>query len=81
MERLTRKLEKGKAGLADLCQLYRASSKLPIIEAGLREHAGPHAELLQSRCAFLYCNFQHLSLRLGVLRLARNISMLFLQEL
>ena len=49
MERLTRKLEKRKATLADLCQLYRASSKLPIIEQTLRNHSGAHAELLASK--------------------------------
>ncbi len=51
MERLTRKLEAGKASLADLCQLYRASAKLPMVEEALRAHAGPHAELLAQRFA------------------------------
>ena len=46
---LNRKLEKGKASLSDLCQLYRASSKLPGIIQSLREHTEPHAELLASR--------------------------------
>eukprot|EP00884_Botryococcus_braunii_P018503 jgi/Botrbrau1/5336/Bobra.0346s0010.1 len=41
IERLTRKLERGKTSLADLCQLYRASSKLPSIESALRAHEGP----------------------------------------
>ena len=49
VERLTRKLERRRASLADLCQLYRASSRLPLIEAALRDHAGPHAPLLVSR--------------------------------
>jgi len=46
---LTRKLEKGKAGLADLCQLYRASSKLPAIAGTLTNHEGIHSQLLASR--------------------------------
>ncbi len=49
VEMLTRKLEKGKAGLADLCQLYRASSKLPAIAGTLTNHDGPHAQLLSAR--------------------------------
>ena len=49
MERLTRKLERRRVSLADLCQLYRASSRLPLIEAALREHTGPHAPLLATR--------------------------------
>ena len=51
MERLTRKLERKRATLADLCQLYRASSKLPQICAALSAHQGPHAELLGTKCA------------------------------
>ena len=49
IERLTRKLERRRIGLADLCQLYRASSRLPLVEQALREHEGGHAELLVSR--------------------------------
>lgn len=51
VERLTRKLQRRKCSLADLCGLYRASSKLPGIAAALQNHAGEHAELLLSRCA------------------------------
>ncbi|KAK9813003.1 hypothetical protein WJX72_007194 [[Myrmecia] bisecta] len=51
VERLTRKLARKNCSLADLCQLYRASSKLPMIEAALREHEGPHAQLLATRYA------------------------------
>ena len=51
VERLTRKLERRKASLADLCQLYRASSRLPMMQQAFREHEGPHAALLVSRCA------------------------------
>jgi DNA mismatch repair protein MSH2 len=51
VERLTRKLQRRKCSLADLCGLYRASSKLPGIVAALQNHAGEHAELLLSRCA------------------------------
>lgn len=51
VERLTRKLERRRASLADLCQLYRASSRLPMIEQAFREHEGPHAELLTTRRA------------------------------
>jgi len=50
VERLTRKLARRRTSLADLCQLYRASSRLPHIEAALRDHAGPHAALLVARC-------------------------------
>jgi DNA mismatch repair ATPase MutS len=49
VERLTRKLERHKTSLSDLCQLYRASSKLPMIQAALLDHPGPHAELLRTR--------------------------------
>ena len=52
VERLTRKLERRKCSLSDLCQLYRASSKLPLIQTALLEHPGTHASLLQSRSAF-----------------------------
>eukprot|EP00891_Asterochloris_glomerata_P003123 jgi/Astpho2/3123/fgenesh1_pm.00051_%23_46_t len=51
VERLTRKLERRRCSLADLCQLYRASSKLPAIVDVLQAHEGPHAELLRSRFA------------------------------
>ena len=49
VERLTRKLERRKASLSDLCQLYRASSKVPLIQNALLDHPGPHAHLLKSR--------------------------------
>lgn len=49
LEMLSRKLERGKASLSDLCQLYRASSRLPLIEAVLRAHSGPHASILMER--------------------------------
>ena len=55
IERLTRKLERRKTTLADLCQLYRASSRLPLMLAALQEYDGPHAQLLSSRCARLPC--------------------------
>ncbi|KAF6256271.1 DNA mismatch repair protein [Scenedesmus sp. NREL 46B-D3] len=51
IERLARKLEAQRASLADLCQLYRASSVLPRLEEALRCHEGPAAELLVSRYA------------------------------
>ncbi|KAL6769998.1 hypothetical protein ACKKBG_A33190 [Auxenochlorella protothecoides x Auxenochlorella symbiontica] len=51
LEMLSRKLERGKASLSDLCQLYRASSRLPLIEAVLRAHSGPHASTLMERFA------------------------------
>ena len=50
VERLSRKLERKRTSLADLCQLYRASSKLPQICAALAGHDGPHAELLRTKC-------------------------------
>lgn len=49
IERLTRKLERRKATLADLCQLYRASSRIPLMVAVLQDNMGPHAELLMTR--------------------------------
>ncbi len=53
VERLARKLERRKASLADLCQLYRASSRLPMLVEAFRDYEGPHAELLSTRCASL----------------------------
>lgn len=53
VERLTRKLERRKASLSDLCQLYRASSKLPMIQNALLDHPGPHAALLKTRSALM----------------------------
>lgn len=44
IDRLTRKMEDRSANLQDLCQLYRASSRLQLIEAVLREYDGPHKE-------------------------------------
>ena len=46
LERLARKLERQSASLQDLCQLYRASSRVPLIEGALRGYSGPHAEKL-----------------------------------
>jgi DNA mismatch repair protein MSH2 len=37
------------ATLADLCQLYRTSSRLPLIEEALRKHEGPGSDLLISK--------------------------------
>lgn len=51
VERLARKLDRQKATLADLCQLYRASSRLPLIQGALEGHAGEHSELLRRRWA------------------------------
>ena len=51
IERLTRKLEKEKTTLSDLCQLYRASSRLTLIEEALRKYQGPGLEYLLSRYA------------------------------
>ena len=51
VERLTRKLERKKVSLADLCQLYRASSKIPHICNALAAHEGAHAQLLAAKCA------------------------------
>jgi hypothetical protein len=52
IERLTRKLEARRVSLAELCQLYRASSALPRIEDALRCHEGAGAALLAERCGF-----------------------------
>lgn len=59
IERLIRKLEKSQQGgggaaaaaatLADLCQLYRTSSRLPLIEEALKKHEGPGSDLLISK--------------------------------
>jgi DNA mismatch repair protein MSH2 len=52
VERLARKLERRtNVGLSDLCQLYRASSKLPGIVSELSRHQGPGASVLQRRFA------------------------------
>ena len=50
VERLARKLDRRKASLADLCQLYRASSRLPMLVEAFRDYEGPHAEILTIRC-------------------------------
>jgi hypothetical protein len=39
----------------ELCQLYRASAKLPALEEALRAHEGPHAQLLVDKCAVQGC--------------------------
>ena len=44
VERLARKLDRRKASLADLCQLYRASSRLPMLVEAFRDYEGPHTE-------------------------------------
>ena len=67
VERLTRKLERKRTSLADLCQLYRASSKLPQICAALKSHDGPHAEILSTKCGLrAYTDVVHI-FTLGVL--------------
>ena len=50
VERLARKLDRRKASLADLCQLYRASSRLPMLVEAFRDYEGPHTEILTTRC-------------------------------
>eukprot|EP00854_Cymbomonas_tetramitiformis_P014890 gene14890-17603_t len=47
IERLTRKLERGKCTLQDLCRLYQASAQLPLIAEALEQYEGPHAALLK----------------------------------
>eukprot|EP00798_Chlamydomonas_sp_ICE-L_P022048 gene22048-29112_t len=49
VERMARKLETKKATLQDLCQLYRASAKLKLVEDCFRCHEGPGAAMLCSR--------------------------------
>ena len=44
VERLARKLERGAAGLPDLCSLYRAVSRVSSIEAALRAADAPRGE-------------------------------------
>lgn len=46
IERLGRKLEKKTASLQDLCQLYRVSSRLPLIEQVVSSHDGKHKDAL-----------------------------------
>ena len=52
VERLARRLEARRLGLPELCQLYRASAVLPMIEDAVRCHQGPHAQLLVNRCVW-----------------------------
>jgi DNA mismatch repair protein MSH2 len=50
VERLARKLDaKRNVTLADLCSLYRASARLPLIEEALRGHTGPAASILVAK--------------------------------
>ena len=51
VERLTRKLEKRNATLQDLCQLYRVSSRLPLIESVIKAYEGSHGVILVERFA------------------------------
>lgn len=51
VDRLSRKLDRRSATLQDLCQLYRASSRLPLIESAIRSHLGPHTSTLCRRYA------------------------------
>ncbi|PNW87821.1 hypothetical protein CHLRE_01g003463v5 [Chlamydomonas reinhardtii] len=51
VERLARKLASRRIGLAELHALYRASSRLPLVEEALRCHEGPHAAALVDKYA------------------------------
>ncbi|KAG2424130.1 hypothetical protein HXX76_014804 [Chlamydomonas incerta] len=51
VERLARKLAARRISLAELHALYRASSKLPLVEEALRCHEGPHAAALVDKYA------------------------------
>ena len=42
IERVTRKLERRRASLTDLCRLYQASAALPYIAEALERLAGAH---------------------------------------
>ena len=75
VERLTRKLERRKVSLSDMCQLYRASSKLPHICAALAAHEGPHTQLLATKCVHqltLHPNFPKSVLLLPLLKDCRS---------
>lgn len=51
IDRLVRKLEKKKINLMELCLLYRASGRLPLIEDALRAFKGKNADILHTRYA------------------------------
>jgi DNA mismatch repair ATPase MutS len=51
LDKLTRKLEGGKTSLQELCQMYRASAKLPQLEEAVRAHEGAHSHLLATKFA------------------------------
>jgi DNA mismatch repair protein MSH2 len=46
IERLSRKLERKKVSLQDLCRLYQASAQLPLIAEALSQTDGPGGPLL-----------------------------------
>lgn len=50
LDRLCGKLEKQKVSLQELCQLYRASAKLPQLAEAVQAHEGAHAAQLVDRC-------------------------------
>ena len=51
IERITRKLERRKATLMDLCRLYQASAAMPTLAAALERCEGEYAEYIRTKYA------------------------------
>ena len=51
IERVTRKLERRRASLMDLCRLYQASAALPYIAEALERLAGAHGDAIRAKYA------------------------------
>ena len=51
IERITRKLERRRASLMDLCRLYQASAALPYIAEALDRLAGAHGDAIRAKYA------------------------------
>lgn len=51
IERVTRKLERRRASLMDLCRLYQASAALPYIAESLGRLAGAHGDAIRAKYA------------------------------
>ena len=49
IDKLVRKLEKKKITLYDLCNLYRASGRLPLIGDALKGYKGKHSDVIERR--------------------------------
>ena len=69
-----RKLEAKRINLAELCQLYRASSALPRLEDALRCHDGAAAALLVERWVACTWQARHAGLRCAHIHLSCFVS-------